>query len=160
MLFPKATSAIKKYVMWFFAWIGLNLKYIAYVFFWQSVAFWTLKSSVGKKNFNMEDSVTCLKQESHSLRLESLPNEILFLILEHLMPIDLISCYNTSTEMRNVVTRMEVFRNKCKLVFDIFNLFWVLWTFCCETFILYSSSMKLSCFSKCHLDLPIHLKFD
>ena len=73
----------------------------------------------------MEEYVTCLKQESHNLRLESLPNEILFLILEHLMPIDLISCYNTSTEMRKVVTRMEVFRNKCKLVFDIFNFFWV-----------------------------------
>ena len=67
----------------------------------------------------MEEYVTCLKQESHNLRLESLPNEILFLILEHLMPIDLISCYNSSTEMRNVITRMEVFRNKCK--FDIFN---------------------------------------
>ena len=64
----------------------------------------------------MEEYVTCLKQESHNLRLESLPNEILFLILEHLMPIDLISCYNSSTEMRNVVTRMGVFRNKCKLV--------------------------------------------
>ena len=71
----------------------------------------------------MEESVTCLKQESHSLRLESLPNEILFLILEHLMPIDMISCYNSSTEMRKVVTRMEVFRNKCKLAFDIFNFF-------------------------------------
>ena len=65
----------------------------------------------------------CGRNECYKLRLESLPNEILFLILEHLMPSDLISCYNTSTEMRNVVTRMEVFRNKCKLVFDIFDFF-------------------------------------
>ena len=78
-----------------------------------------------KENITMDDSVICVRNESYKLRLESLPNEILFLILEHLMPIDLISCYNTSTEMCNVVTRMEVFRNKCKLAFDIFNFFWV-----------------------------------
>ena len=64
-----------------------------------------------------------VKHESHRLQLELLPNEILYLILKHLSPIDLITCYNTSTEMRNVVTRMEVFRNKCKLDFDIFDFF-------------------------------------
>ena len=64
----------------------------------------------------------CGRNISYKLGLQLLPNEILFLVLEHLMPIDLISCYNTSKEMRNVVARMEVFRNKCKLVFDIFDL--------------------------------------
>ena len=67
----------------------------------------------------MEDSIICGRNISYKLGLQLLPNEILFLVLKHLMPIDLISCYNTSKEMRNVVTRMEVFQNKCKLVFDI-----------------------------------------
>ena len=54
----------------------------------------------------------CSNNENNKLELESLPNEVLNLILKLLGPNDLITCYNTSERLRNTVTI-------CKLVFDI-----------------------------------------
>ena len=60
----------------------------------------------------MEVTVKCSNNENNKLELESLPNEVLNLILKLLGPNDLITCYNTSERLRNTVTI-------CKLVFDI-----------------------------------------
>ena len=47
--------------------------------------------------------------KSNKLELESLPNEVLYLILKLLGPNDLVTCYNTSEGLRNAV-------KSCKLV--------------------------------------------
>ena len=48
------------------------------------------------------------------LTLETLPNEVLYLILNRLLPIDLVSCYNTCEKLRKVLSNMTLLQNKCK----------------------------------------------
>lgn len=106
------------------------------IFLWNVSWFVSFEEFSWKLKFNMNGVALHVKHESHRLQLELLPNEILYLILKHLSPIDLITCYNTSKEMRNVITSMKELQNKCKLFF------WQFWfdekliqsLFCIENF--------------------------
>ena len=46
--------------------------------------------------------------------LVTLPNEVLYLILNRLLPTDLVSCYNTCEKLRKVLSNMTLLQNKCK----------------------------------------------
>ena len=53
------------------------------------------------------------------LTLETLPNEVLYLILNRLLPTDLVSCYNTCEKLRKVLSNMTLLQNKCKFFVTI-----------------------------------------
>ena len=62
--------------------------------------------------------------------LVTLPNEVLYLILNRLLPSDLVSCYNTCEKLRKVLSNMTLLQNK-----------WIAWCFGTATMMLVSAPL-------------------
>ena len=127
----------------FRGWPKININIIYSSVSWLNLYLIDLLSKPFKNKINkMEISENWSNDESNKLELESLPSEVLYLILKLLGPNDLVTCYNTSEGLRNAV-------KSCKLIsFSFLNQIWSKTVFQVSYVLILRNRVNLALFQK------------